>query len=69
MCKNPDLKCTIVERFNRMLKSILYKWFTQINTYGYVNMLDKFVSVYNDTVHSSTGVVPSLVSDKDVLRI
>jgi hypothetical protein len=52
-----------------MLKSILYKWFTQINTYGYVNMLDKFVSVYNDTVHSSTGVVPSLVSDKDVLRI
>jgi len=34
-----------------------------------MDLLDNFVSGYNDTVHSSTGMAPSLVSDKDVLRI
>jgi hypothetical protein len=33
-----------------------------------VDVLDMFVSGYN-TVHSSTGIAPPLVSDKDVLRI
>jgi hypothetical protein len=28
-CRNPDVKCSIVERFNRTLKSKLYKWFTR----------------------------------------
>jgi hypothetical protein len=34
-----------------------------------VDVLDKFVSGYTDTVHSSTGMSPSLGSDKDVPRI
>jgi transposase InsO family protein len=33
VCRNPDVKCAIVERFNRTLKSKLYKWFTLKNTY------------------------------------
>jgi hypothetical protein len=32
-------------------------------------VLEKFVSGYNDTVRSSTGMAPSQVSDKDVLRV
>ena len=39
------------------------------NTYCYVDVLDKSISGYNDTVHSSTGMASLLVSDKDVLRI
>jgi glycerol dehydrogenase-like iron-containing ADH family enzyme len=27
VCRNPDVKCGIVERINRTLKSKLYKWF------------------------------------------
>jgi len=30
--KNPDVKCAIVESFNRTLKFKLYKWFTRNNT-------------------------------------
>jgi len=58
-----------LERFNRTLKSKLYKLFTWKNTHRYVDVLDKFVSGYNDTVHSSTGMAASLARDKDVLRI
>jgi hypothetical protein len=69
VCRNPDLKCGILERFKRTLKSKLYTWFTWKNTYRYVDVLDNFNSGYNDTVHSSTGMAPSLVNDKDVLRL
>ncbi len=31
------------------------------NTYRYIDVLRKFVSGYNDTVHSATGMAPSKV--------
>jgi hypothetical protein len=34
-----------------------------------VDVFEKFVLGYNDAVHSSTGMAPSLVSDRDVLLI
>jgi hypothetical protein len=34
-----------------------------------VDVLEKFVSGYNETVHSSAGMAPSLVGYKDVLRV
>ena len=45
------------------------KWLTRNNTYRYVDILDKFVAGYNVSVHSSTGMAPSLVRDKDLLRL
>jgi hypothetical protein len=33
VCRNPEVKCAIVERFNRTLKSKLYKWITWKITY------------------------------------
>ena len=33
LCRNPDVKCTVVEFFNRTLKFKLCKWFTRNNTY------------------------------------
>jgi len=55
--------------FYKTIKSKLYEWFTWKKTYRYVDVLDKFISDNNDTVHSSTGMAPSLVSDKDVLSV
>ena len=51
VCKDTDVKCVIVERFNRTLKSNLFKWFKWNNTYRCVDVLEKFVSGYNDPVH------------------
>lgn len=39
------------------------------NTYRYFDVLDTFVTGYNDTMHSSIGMAPSCVRDKDVLRM
>ena len=62
VCRNTDTKFAIVERFNRTLKSKLNKRFTRNNTYRYVDVSDKLVAGYNESVHLSTGMAPSLVS-------
>ena len=38
-------------------------------SYRYIDVLPKFVKAYNDTVHSTTGMAPSRVTDSDVLAI
>jgi len=69
VCKNPDVKCSIVERAHRTFRDRLHKYFTYKNTYRYIDILPKFVKAYNDTVHSSMGMAPSRVTDSDILAI
>jgi len=33
ICKNPDVKCSILERAHRTIRDKLYKYFTYKNTY------------------------------------
>ena len=42
-------KAVVVERFNRTLKSIMYKYLTANNTYNYIDSLDRMVSKYNNS--------------------
>jgi len=37
--------------------------------FRYIDVLPKFVRAYNNTVHSTTGMAPSRVTDSDVLAI
>jgi len=69
VCRNPDVKCAVVERVNRTLRDKLCSYFTFKNTYKYIDVLPKFVKVYNATVHSTTGMAPAVVRDTDVLTI
>jgi transposase InsO family protein len=69
ICKNPDVKCSVIERAHRTIRDKLYKFFTYKNSYRYVDVLQKFVRGYNETVHSTTGMAPKHVSDSDVLEI
>jgi len=69
VCKNSDMKCSVVERAHRTIRDRLYKYFTYKNTYRYIDVLPKFVKAYNDTVHPSTGMAPSRVTDSDILAI
>jgi hypothetical protein len=69
VCRNPDVKCSVVERVIRTLRDKVYRYFTYKNTYRYIDVLPKFVARYNDTVHSTTGMAPCNVRDNDVLAI
>jgi len=69
VCKNPEVKCAVVERVNRTLRDKLSRYFTYKNTYRYIDVLSNFVKGYNATVHSTTGMAPSNVRDTDVLKI
>lgn len=69
VCRNPDVKCAVIERLNRTLKTRMYRYFTYKNTYRYIDVLDKFVRAYNNTIHTTTGMAPSKVRDTDVLAI
>jgi transposase len=69
VCRNPDVKCSVVERVNRTLRDKLYRYFTYKNTYRFIHVLPKFVAEYNATVHSTTGMAPGDVRDTDVLAI
>ena len=57
-------KAVVIERFNRTLKTKMYKQFTiQSNTIWY-NILDKLAKKYNSKKHSSTKMTPIEASKK-----
>ena len=51
-------KSAVVERFNRTLKTEMWKRFTAGNTRNWIDMLDNLMKRYNDKVHSSIGITP-----------
>jgi hypothetical protein len=69
ICKNPDVKCSVVERAHRTIRDKLYKYFTYNNTYRFIDVLPQVVQGYNATVHSMTGMPPARVTDSYILTI
>jgi len=69
VCRNPDMKCAIVERVLRTIRDRLYRYFTCRNTYRYIDVLAILVKANDNTVHSTTGISSSRVTDSDVLAI
>ena len=59
-----DIKAAIVERFNRTLKEMIWRYFTWTNTRKWVtnsqgeDMLAKFVNAYNHRLHTTLGMSP-----------
>ena len=53
-----ERKASIVERFNRTLKTRMYKYFTARNTYRYIDALQDLVLGYNHSKHRSIGMKP-----------
>jgi transposase InsO family protein len=53
-----ETKASIVERFNRTLKTKMWKYFTANNTLKYVDILQKLVKSYNHSRHRSIGTRP-----------
>jgi len=62
---NSDNKVAIVERFNRTLKTRMWKYYTEKNTRNWLPVLHKFVLSYNNTTHSSIGMTPIQASKEE----
>lgn len=53
-----NMKAAIVERFNRTLKSKMWKAFSLKGNYKYLDSLPQLLKEYNSTVHRTIGMRP-----------
>lgn len=60
-----DRKCAIVERFNRTLKTRMYRSFTARGSHRWVDILQNLVNGYNKSKHRSTKFAPNDVSNEN----
>ena len=59
---NEETKASIVERFNRTLKTRMWRYFTKHQSVRYIDVLHAFMRSYNNTYHRSIGMAPSEVT-------
>ncbi len=62
-------KAAMVERFNRTLKSKIWKFFTAKNTYRWIDNLQNFVSAYNKSFHRMIKMKPIDVTRKNAMDV
>ena len=51
-------KCSVIERWNRTIKTQLWKYFTANGTRKYIDVLQSLINKYNSTKHRSIGFSP-----------
>ena len=67
--ENDDIKASVVERFNRTLKSRLWRSFTYTRKKRYIDKLQDFVQSYNHSIHSTIKMAPADVTKDDELLL
>ena len=66
---NNEGKAVVIERFNRTLKSRMWKHFTETGTYKYVDVLPRLLHSYNTTKHRVISQTPSEAAHGKNIRI
>lgn len=66
---NPDIKCALVERFNRTLRSRIGRFYTANKTFRYIGKLQQFVNAYNNSFHRSINTTPNLAAAGDQRKL
>ena len=61
---NSEIKSSVIERFNRTLKNMMYKKFTENNNTIFYNIIDKLVNEYNNKYHRTIKMTPVEASKK-----
>ena len=54
-----DEKCSVVERWNRTIKTELFRYFSANGTQKYTDILQPLIDKYNSTKHRSIGMTPA----------
>ena len=65
---NSEIKSSVIERFNRTFKNMMYKKFTENNNTIFYNIIDDLVNKYNDKYHSTIKMAPVEGSKKLMKR-
>ena len=60
-----DKKAAIIERFNRSIKSRMYKYFTEHETRKWIDVIQKLVDAYNNSYHSTIRKKPIEASKEE----
>src|SRR5437868_15504241 len=50
-----ETKAAVVERFNRTLKTRMWRYFTSIGSHRYIDRIQFLIDSYNDTDHRTIG--------------
>ena len=64
-----ERKAAIVERFNRTLKTSMWKYFHKNETHHWLDVLDSLVKNYNTTKHRSIGMKPVDVNETNKQQV
>lgn len=64
-----DIKAGVVERFNRTIKSLIYKYMTAMRTRRYITHLHDLVRSYNLSYHRSIGMAPNQVNNANKAQV
>ena len=64
-----ERKASVVERLNRTLKGLMFKFFTKNETRKYVDVLQDIVNRYNNGFHRSIKTTPASVTKENELNI
>ena len=60
-----DKKAAVVERFNRTLKTAMWKYFYSKGTYKWIDILNQMLYNYNNSKDSTVSMKPKDVNKKD----
>lgn len=63
--ENVEIKCSVVERFNRTLNGKIRKYLAANNTNRYVDVLSQLVNNYNHSHHRSIKMTPVEASQEE----
>jgi hypothetical protein len=64
-----QFKASLVERFNRTLKTKMWQYFTHMRTKRWIDVLSQLVKGYNNSYHRSIRMTPNQVNDSNEMWI
>jgi hypothetical protein len=68
---NSNVKASVVERFNRTLKEKMWRYFSEVGTNKWIDVIDELVDNYNNSYHRSIKMKPVDASkdiNEDIVR-
>lgn len=66
---NDDIKAACVERFNRTLKTRMYRYFTAHHTNRWIDILQSLIGSYNNSFHRTIGMTPNEVTADNAQQV